>query len=334
MKRLFQAAACCFGLVLASQQFAQAVPVLTAAGIADGFVLTTFATIDPGNTGCCSGPFGIAMGSNGDVLVHNNLDSRTYFFADTDGQTLATTLSSTPNNSNTAGYVTVGGVPYGETSQPGSFVQFNNDGTVNRILTGVSAQAIFGMWANPVNGHIIASSSAGLIDVDPLANGGAGSFRVINASLIGADGVTGTADGTTAYVENLDVIQSYDIATGHLIATYNTSGQPDGTGIINGGALNGFVIVNTNLGNIDLIDPVAHTFVTIATGGTRGDYIAPDVTNGSFFLDYSDVVMRLSCGAGCTIGTTAAKPEPSTNFLSGTALALLFGSGVRRFRRV
>ena len=38
------------------------VPTLTAAGMADGFTLTTFATTNPGNIGCCAGPFGVACG--------------------------------------------------------------------------------------------------------------------------------------------------------------------------------------------------------------------------------------------------------------------------------
>ena len=59
-------------------------------------------------------------------------------------------------------------------------IWFNADGSINHILTGVTATTDFGMWGNPVTGHIEASSGAGLIDINPLANGGAGSFRVIN----------------------------------------------------------------------------------------------------------------------------------------------------------
>ena len=68
------------------------------------------------------------------------------------------------------------------------------------------------MWGNPITGHIEASSGAGLIDIDPLANGGLGSFRVINASGDG-DGVSVSPDGKTVYSEQGN-IQGYDIATG------------------------------------------------------------------------------------------------------------------------
>jgi hypothetical protein len=48
---------------------AQAALTLTAAGIADGFTLSTFATTNPGNTGCCVGPFGVAVATNGNIIV-------------------------------------------------------------------------------------------------------------------------------------------------------------------------------------------------------------------------------------------------------------------------
>jgi hypothetical protein len=87
------------------------------------------------------------------------------------------------NSSGTTAYATAGGKAYGGLS--GQFVQFNPDGTVNHVLTGVTTGTDLGMWGNPVTGHIEASSGSGLIDINPLANGGLGSFRVINA---GGDG--------------------------------------------------------------------------------------------------------------------------------------------------
>ena len=49
---------------------ANATLALTPDGIADGFVLSTFATTNPGNTGCCNGPFGLGVNSAGNVLVN------------------------------------------------------------------------------------------------------------------------------------------------------------------------------------------------------------------------------------------------------------------------
>jgi len=101
------------------------------------------------------------------------------------------------------------------------------------------------MWGNPTNGHLISSSSQGLIDIDPIA----GSFRVINAG-VNPDGVTVSPDGTVAYVEAGGAIQSYNIATGALLRTFATGHSPDGTGVISGGLFNGDVIVNNNDGTV------------------------------------------------------------------------------------
>jgi hypothetical protein len=99
-----------------------------------------------------------------------------HVFADTDDQTVGSALFSTSSSLFTQAYAVVGGQAYG--GGQGHFVQFNPDGTINHILTGVTTGPDLGMRGNPVTGHIEAGSGAGLIDIDPLANGGLGSFRV------------------------------------------------------------------------------------------------------------------------------------------------------------
>ena len=318
-------------LALASQPAAAGTLTLTPAGIADGFTLTTFATLDPGNTGCCTGPFGLAVAANGNVIVANNMTSSRYAFADVDGQTIGTALFTQSVSSSTVAYAHAGGQAYG--GQNGKFVQLNNDGSVNHVLTGVTASPYLGMWGSPTTGHIIATSSQGVIDIDPLANGGAGSFTVLNGGLFG-DGITVSPDGKTGYIESGGNIYSFNVATGAVITGYSGFSAPDGTGVISSSnQLNGDVIVNNNFGEVDLLNPTTSMFTAIATGGTRGDYVSPDTNNGTLFMDFSDVVERLSCGPNCSIGGPPPQPVPEPAPWSLFGLGLL-GAALALRRRI
>src|SRR5882724_261064 len=68
----------------AAMTSAHATLTLSAGAVTDGFSITTFASgIGPG--GCCSGPFGIAITANGNVVVSANNSTR-YAWANADGQ--------------------------------------------------------------------------------------------------------------------------------------------------------------------------------------------------------------------------------------------------------
>ena len=334
ISRWIRVAAATLGLLGASQSHAAL--TLTADGITLGFSISTFATVFPGNTGCCSGPFGVAMdttGGSNTVVV--SVNGTRYQFADTDGQTTGTALNTTGSGSGTNAYATAGGLAYG--GEGGNFVQFNKNGTVNHVLTGVNTSPYLGMWGNPVNGHIIATSFAGLIDIDPLANSGAGSYRVINGAF--GDGVSVSPDGTIAFLET-GGITSYNIATGAVIQSFSDAllSAVDGTGVISStNSLNGDIVAVTNNGTVVLIDPDAPggpTYTLIASGGTRGDYASPDVSNGTLFIDTADIVYRLACGPDCGIGVAPPPPipEPETYALMLAGLAAM-GAVARRRRR-
>jgi hypothetical protein len=88
---VFSSSAWLLGSVLAAATPALATLTLTPAGINDGFTLSTFATIKPGNTGCCEGPFGVAISGSNVIASYGFFPppSNLAVFADSDGQTLA-----------------------------------------------------------------------------------------------------------------------------------------------------------------------------------------------------------------------------------------------------
>lgn len=292
-----------FGLLSAHP--ASATLTLTPDGIADGFDLSTFATTNPGNTGCCSGPFGLGVNSAGNVLVNTGAGTL-YVFKDIDGQTPATALFTQSSNNFVGAFTSSGGTVYGSTDG-GNYESFNLDGTVANanVFPQLAGRSGLGMWTNPVNGHILSNSALGLIDIDPTT----GNFFVITSG--GGDGVSVSPDGKTAYSEQ-GSINGYAIAPGG--AQVFNSGflfpSPDGTGVISGGTFNGDIIVNDNTGSIFLLDPTTKVSTEIASGGTRGDYTQVDPTNGSLLLDYSDIVARLTC-PDCSF-VPPSTPEPAT----------------------
>ena len=314
---------------------------LTPTGVSDGFALTTFATINPGATGN-TGVYGVAVTSSGQVIVNNYVNDTRYLFPDVDGQTVGSAVSAiTPSTSQAGAFARAGGQAYGPVNV--QFVQFNANGTVNHVLTGVTQTPYFGMWGNPVNGHILATTGQSqLIDINPAGNGGTGSASVVaTVSGLNWDGVTVSPDGTTVFVELNQHVIGYNIASGAQVYDSGPlTGQPDGIAMISStNALNGKLIVNfngatLNSGFVALLDPTNNSLTTIASGGSRGDYVSAD-PNGTVLLSYSDVVYRLSCGANCALGQLVpgipTTPAPSSLVLLLTGLG--FAAGLYRIAR-
>jgi hypothetical protein len=195
-------------------------------------------------------------------------------------------------------------------------------------VSGQNPESLLGMWANPVNGHLISSSYQGLLDIDPVT----GNVHVITTTT-GFDGVTVDPTGTIACGEIGGGVQCYTIAgTNALVENFNTIGHaPDGTGFITGSALNGDLIVNNNDGTVGVVDYTSGVETIIASGGTRGDFVSPDLTNGTLFLASADQVERLTlagatigCGNNCGSGQTGSGvPEPTTLALLGLGFVSL-----------
>ena len=59
--------------------------------------------------------------------------------------------------------------------------------------------------------------------------------------------------------------------------------------------------MNDNNGTVVLLIPSRPVgdpgrSIVIASGGTRGDFVSPDTSNGTLFLSQNEQVARLSCG--------------------------------------
>jgi len=300
-------------------QPANATLVITAAGAADGFSLSTFYSGDPSTF---YGLLDFANGNAGQVIATSYARGLLERLNDMDGQTPATVLGTVPVPAGAAYSVvtTPSGVYYGGNGSGYYKVNPTTLGTTLLTLSQVSGQnptSYLGMWANPVTGHLISSSYQGLLDIDPVS----GAVHVITTTT-GFDGVTVDPTGTIACGEISGGVSCYQISgTNVSVKTFNGNGHaPDGTAFITGSALNGDLIVNNNDGTVGLYDYATGVETIIASGGTRGDFVSPDLSNGTLFLASADQVERLTlagasigCGTNCGgPGPTSAVPEPAT----------------------
>lgn len=315
-------------------QPAHAAPALTlsAAGIADGFSVSTYYSGDSSNFyGILAlAPFGI----NGQLIADSYAHSQLYLMNDTDGQTPATILKS----------ANVVGASYGLANTP-SGVYYSNNGTayysVNTTTLATTPLVLqkinngntmvipeLGLWANPVTGDLISSSDSGLVDINPVT----GTVHVITTQS-GFDGVTVSPDGTIACGElGSSEVLCYNIASGLQVASFTSlAHSPDGTAFITGGTFNGDLIVNNNDGTVGLIDYATgvETIIASSNPADRGDFVSPDYTNGTLFLAEATEVDRLSIGGGGCIGPNCGPPppppvpEPSTLGLLGLGFVSL-----------
>lgn len=319
MRKLIYSGLIAAALLLPAMPAQAAGLALTPAGVADGFTLTTFAS-----GGSNYNFLAMAVLSDGTLAVVNNRLSIGRY-NDVDNQTSANILSSVAL-SGVINIANAGGKAYAMSEASGLYQV-----GANLALTPVSTPGVdynttsLGLAGAP-NGHLIAvvnsgAKSQGVVDINPLT----GTFSVI--STVGGDGVSVSPNGSTAYVSNAGHIIGYDIAThAKVFDSGSIPHAPDGTGVILGGAFNGFIVVNNNDGTTILVDPATNNQTIIATGGTRGDFTSPDTNDGSLLLAFTDAAYRLQVAGG----TFAPVPEPTSLTLLGIGAAGLLGYGWRR----
>jgi hypothetical protein len=279
---------------------------LTPAGQALGLSLSTFATGFPttsGNGGTgngIAGPTGIAFPTSGGVVVGDAQGNVRLFPSDTDGQTASSApVGQNYGLDNALGVAPVGTHIYMNELLNGQVVEINLDGTLNQVIvTGVPLAA--GMVANPTNGHLFVSTIGNnqVWEVDPIAKT---KSLFVNASF---DGLAISADGTVLYgarVYNDPATQGhvwgYDTSTKALVFDSGFLGTVGIDGIALGtGPLAGNLFVNTNDGTVIEVNVTTLTQTTIATNGTRGDFVTVDPINNTLLLTQSDSIVRLSPG--------------------------------------
>jgi hypothetical protein len=302
--------------------------VLTPAGQAQGLGLTTFASGFSDFSG--QGPFGIAFPATGGVLVSDVKDETVRLFpTDTDNQNAANAkVGQIYSSNNVNGMTQAGGNIYMAQPGDGDLAQINNNGTFNQVIVSGIPRAT-GVAADPFNGHIFVSnvSNNQIFDVDPIAKT---KTLFVNAN---ADGLSFSPDGRILYAA-IDGGSS----AGHILGFDTTSkalvfdsgfipGGVDGTAA-GTGLFSNFVFVNTNGGTLVEVNLNTSVQTTIATGGSRGDFVTVDASNNTLLITQSTSILRLT-GASFT-----SVPEPGTVVLTGVSALLALGAyGVDCIRR-
>jgi autotransporter-associated beta strand protein len=270
---------------------------LTPAGMAAIFHLSTFADSFPtnGSGSTAFGPVGIAFPGGGKVLVSDFPGNVRVFPTDTDGQHASgVPAAATYGSDDAVGIAQSGGAFYMTQVGAGEVVQINADGTFKQNIAAVPEA--LGIVTNPANGHLLVASFAGSIyDVDPVAK----TANVFISNVPGADGLSIAPDGSVVYAAAEGAgggghILGYRVSDGTMVFD---SGDVGGEGLdgtaLGSGSLAGNIFANTNDGRVLEINLTTKVETVLASGGSRGDFVSVDPTNGTLLLTQSDLIARL-----------------------------------------
>jgi len=298
---------------------------LTPAGTAAGFSLSTFATGFPSSG--TIGPLGIAFPGSG-VLVTDFPGNVRFFTSDIDGQNAALIVpGQNYGQPNAVGLAQVGSHIYMTQQGNAQVVEVNANGTLNQvILTGATGIGFAtGIVANPANGHLFVSNVSQIFDVDPIAK-----TRTLFVSA-GADGLTISSDGGILYGAVGGHILGFNTTTKAQVfdSGPSTISGLDGTALGTGSLL-GNIFGNTNFGAVVEVNLATLAQTTLATGGSRGDFVSVDPNNNTLLLTQSNSIVRLTAPSGGGFDGGPTVPEPSTWLLLASRLAGVFALRQRK----
>lgn len=184
----------------------------------------------------------------------------------------------------------------------GRLVALNNNGTQAgaAVLSGLGTAT--GLATNPVTGAIYISNAPATPGTILMYNPVTKALTTLSLSGVPAgtnsfDGLAVNATGTVLYAANWGGnghVYAFNASTGAFVADLGfVAGVPDGLAIGQSGSIAGDLFVNTNAGTVVEINLTTDVQTLIASGGSRGDFVAVD-PNGSLLLTQTDDIERLT----------------------------------------
>jgi choice-of-anchor C domain-containing protein len=270
---------------------------LTPAAINQGFCLSVFA--DGFSIANSAGPLGIAFPNGGGVLVTDDPGNVRLFPSDLDGQHAGNVPPAQSYGvAGAVGLARSANAIYVSDQINQRLSRLNNDGTFNSVVVN-GLHAPLGVAANPLDGHLFVATANGIINVDPNTN----TSTAFSGAL--ADGISISPDGAALYAASNNHILGFSIPNASQVFDSGVIATVDGTAA-GAGSLAGAVFANTNDGRVVETILATGVQIPIATGGSRGDFVAVD-PNGTLLLTQTDSIYRLIPPAG---GAFASSPAP------------------------